>query len=146
MWVRLDDNNKVAEIQSEDPHGRTHPAITWIVAPDNITRGSTQNPNGSWDIKAPPKLVPATITNFQARAALLQTPGPSPGSNLFETVDAALRAGKDADDQGMFAWQAWEQANEFTRDGDLINSLGGSFGLSSDQLDDLFIAGSTITA
>ena len=78
--------------------------------------------------------MPRVVTNFQARAALMQ-------ADLFETVNAAVMGGTDA-----LAKQAWEYANEITRDGVLVNSLGTGLGLTSQQLDDLFRTAAAIEA
>lgn len=91
--------------------------------------------------------VPREVTNFQARAVLMQLPSPTGAASLFHDINAALLAGRDSGDpQGMMAWQAWEQANDFTRHGALVNSMAASFGLTEQQLDDLFIAASQIEA
>lgn len=86
------------------------------------------------DPPAPPAPVPRVVTNFQARAALMQ-------ADLFETVNAAVMGGTDA-----LAKQAWEYANEITRDGALVNSLAAGLGLTAEQLDDLFRQAATIEA
>lgn len=93
----------------------------------------------AWEV-APvaPRPVPASVTNFQARAALMQAPSGTQGVSLFAAIDAALRAGKDAAPEGALAWQAWEQANDFFRDGALVNTLGAQFGLTGAQIDALF--------
>jgi hypothetical protein len=85
-------------------------------------------------VPIPPPPVPRVVTNFQARAALMQ-------ADLFETVNAAVMGGSDA-----LAKQAWEYANEITRDGALVNSLATGLGLTSAQLDDLFRAASVVEA
>lgn len=87
--------------------------------------------------------VPAEVTNFQARAVLLQTPGldpQQPDRTLFHDVDDALRA------QGGVAWQAWEYANTITRQGALVQAMAQQFGLTRAQLDALFVAGAAIEA
>lgn len=90
--------------------------------------------------------VPPTVTNFQARVVLMQTPSGTPGVSMFAQIDAALRAGRDATSEGAQAWQAWEQANDFYRNGGLINGLGQQFGLTSGQIDTLFRRASTVAA
>lgn len=86
------------------------------------------------DPPAPPAPVPRVVTNFQARAALMQ-------ADLFDTVNTAVMGGTDA-----LAKQAWEYANEITRDGALVNSLAAGLGLTAEQLDDLFRQAATIEA
>jgi hypothetical protein len=66
--------------------------------------------------------------------------------SLFEEIDDALLAGKNASLDGAVAWQAWEQANEFYRSGALVNSLGSQFGLTSAQIDALFKAAARVQA
>ena len=90
--------------------------------------------------------VPAKVTNFQARAVLMQTPSPTPGVSLFQFVDDALRAGKSASPEAALAWQAWEQANDFYRNGALVNNLGMQFGLTASQIDAMFRAAEKIDA
>jgi hypothetical protein len=98
-----------------------------------------------WDGSGPPAPVPASVTNFQARAALMQMPGPG-GTSLFEAINAALLAGRDASPEGKFRWQAWEQANDFTRNGPTVNALAESFGVSQAELDTLFRAAAAVEA
>ena len=95
------------------------------------------------DIKVVEKTeVPDSVTNFQARAVLMQMPSSTgvAGRTVFDDVNDTLKA------QGGIPYQAWEQANDFTRDGTLVNSFGAKLGLSSDQLDQVFITASTIEA
>lgn len=78
-------------------------------------------------------VVPSTVTNFQARAALM-------GAGLFDAVDAAVKAA------GGVALQAWEYANEFEREGVLVAGITVQLGITSAQLDALFVAASEIAA
>ena len=87
-----------------------------------------------------PQPVPQSVTNFQARAVLMATPGPPGFATLFEAVHAALEA------QGGVAWQAWEYANVFERQGALVNSLASDFGLTSAQIDAMFRAADLVAA
>jgi hypothetical protein len=80
-------------------------------------------------------LVLSSITNFQARAALLQ-------AGLFNQVNDALLA-LPADSAER---QAWEYANELTRHGTLVNAVTADLGINQAQLDDLFRVGATIEA
>jgi hypothetical protein len=99
-----------------------------------------QYPAGWWQ-----PLVPQSVSNFQARAQLLTMPGLNGDATLFTTIDKALAAGNTTP-SGMFAYQAWENAAEFTRSGTLIASLASNFGLTSAQLDAMFIAAARIVA
>jgi hypothetical protein len=86
------------------------------------------------DPPPPPAPVPDKVTNFQARAALI-------AAGLFDAVDAAVRASDDP-----IALQAWDYANEVTRNGALVNGLASGLGLTAEQLDDLFRAAAVIEA
>ena len=79
------------------------------------------------------------ITNFQARALLLQMPGSVEGRTLFQDVDDALRQ------LGGVAWQAWEYTTVFPRDSELIATLAAQFNLTDEQLDQMFIAAAQIS-
>lgn len=79
-----------------------------------------------------PVPVPASVTNFQARAALID-------AGLFDKADAAVRASGDAR-----AVQAWDYANNFYRASALIDAIGGALGLTAARTDDLFRAAELI--
>lgn len=85
------------------------------------------------------------VTNYQARAVLMRTNGWD-GRPLFDAVNDMLLANKDASAAGRLDWQAWEQANTFSRNGDLISRMGRALKLSDAQLDALFLAASKIEA
>ncbi|MGA1860316.1 hypothetical protein VH569_30400 [Azospirillum sp. 11R-A] len=87
------------------------------------------------EIEAAKPPVPVTVTNFQARAALL-------AAGLFDQVNDALLALP----ANSTARQAWEYANELTRNGTLVNSMAETLGLTSAQLNDLFRQAVTIEA
>jgi hypothetical protein len=86
------------------------------------------------DPEPDPGPVPAEVTNFQARAALI-------GADLFDAVDTAIRGSGNA-----VAVQAWDYANVITRRGALVAAMAGQLGLTDAQLDDLFRAASVIEA
>ena len=87
--------------------------------------------------------VPPSITNFQCRAILMQTPNPADSAQtLFQVVDAAIQAMGAT----TAAYQAWEYANEVTRSGSLVEQMAATLGVSSAEVDRLFIAASAISA
>ena len=86
---------------------------------------------------APPS-VPSQITNFQARALLMQMPGSADGRSLFQDVDDTLR------ELGGVEWQAWEYTTIFPRNSQLIATLGAQLGITDAQLDQMFIAAAAI--
>lgn len=95
---------------------------------------------------APAAPVPAEVTNFQARAALLQLPAPdgSAAPTMLHHIDAFLRERRD-DPEFALAWQAWEFANVFLRHGAAVMTLSAIFGLDQ-MLDDLFRMAAQIEA
>lgn len=121
----------------------------WVVKPDH--RGETWYradgtpvtiiqvgvvPEPSWSTTAPPPptSVPTQVTNFQARAALI-------AAGLFSQVDTAIKQSTDP-----VARQAWEYANDITRHGALVQSMATQLGLTSTQLDALFVQAAGISA
>ncbi len=77
--------------------------------------------------------VPDTVTNFQARAALI-------AAGLFTKVDGAVRASGDPT-----AVAAWDYANNFYRDSAFISgALAAAAGITPAQIDALFIAAAQI--
>ena len=86
---------------------------------------------------APPP-VPPEVTNFQARALLMNMPGSAAGRSLFKDVDDTLRA------LGGVEWQAWEYTTIFPRNSQLIATLAAQLGLTDAQLDQMFIAAAAI--
>jgi hypothetical protein len=88
---------------------------------------------------APPALIPREVTNFQARALLMNMPGSAAGRSLFDEVDDALRA------MGGIPWQAWEYTTTFPRESALIAAIGAQLNLTNAQLDEMFVAASAIS-
>ncbi len=76
--------------------------------------------------------VPATVSRFQARAALLQ-------AGLLDDVNAFIA---NADELTQLAWA---EAVEFPRNSPMMNGLAVQFDLTQAQLDDLFRQASLIT-
>lgn len=83
----------------------------------------------------PPAPVPQTVSMAQARLALI-------GAGLFSTIDAGLKALPEP--QRTTALTAWEYAPTVSRNGALVTTLAGQFGLTEAQLDVLFTAAAAI--
>lgn len=97
---------------------------------DWLAEGNTPEP-----APVPPVTVPASISRFQAFAAM-ETEG----------LLAPARALIAAPETPVLAKLAWESAQEFRRDSPLVATLGAALGLTEADLDDLFILGATIQA
>jgi hypothetical protein len=83
----------------------------------------------------PPAPVPQSVSMAQARLALI-------GTGLFSAIDAGLKALPEP--QRTTALTAWEYAPTVSRNGALVTTLAGQFGLTDKQLDDLFFAAAAI--
>jgi hypothetical protein len=86
------------------------------------------------------RAVPQEVTNFQARALLMNMPGSAPGRSLFQDVDDTLRA------LGGVEWQAWEYTTVFPRNSTLVEAIGAQLNFTEAQLDEMFIAAAAIGA
>ena len=84
-------------------------------------------------------LVPREITNFQARALLMQMPGSAAGRTLFQDVDDTLAQ------LGGVSWQAWEYTTILPRRSELIATMAAQFNLTEAQIDGMFIAAAQIS-
>jgi hypothetical protein len=82
-----------------------------------------------------PVVVPQTVSMAQARLALI-------GAGLFSAIDAGLKALPEP--QRTTALTAWEYAPTVSRNGALVTTLAGQFGLTEAQLDALFTAAAAI--
>lgn len=80
-----------------------------------------------------PKVIPESVTPYQARMALL-------GAGLLDDVDALMI--NDATSRA--AKIAWEYATVIHRHSPLIDALAPALGLSDAQLDALFVAAAQI--
>lgn len=80
-----------------------------------------------------PTVVPYSVTPFQAKAAIYN-------AGLLPAVQAAIAAASP------IAQLAWSDATEFTRDSPTIAALSAQLGLSSAQVDALFVAAAAIEA
>jgi hypothetical protein len=87
------------------------------------------------DFVTAPVRVPQTVSMAQARLALI-------GAGLFSTIDAGLKALPEP--QRTTALTAWEYAPTVSRNGALVTTLAGQFGLTEAQLDALFVAAAAI--
>ena len=93
-----------------------------------------------WTPPVTAPVVPASCTNFQARAMFLSMPGSAAGRTLFDDVNDMLKS------QGGAAFQAWEFANDFTRDGALVQQTAAALGMTSAQLDAFFVQAAQVSA
>lgn len=76
--------------------------------------------------------VPASVTRRQAKQALLQ-------AGLLDSVQPAIDAIPDATQRGL-AQIEWDDSQEFERHRPMLIGLATAIGLTSEQIDELFIA------
>ncbi len=82
---------------------------------------------------APPEREIAEVSNFQARALLIER-------GLFDEVDAKLKA------KGGKALAAWEYASVIYRNSNLVEEIAAELELTDSEIDEMFEAASQITA
>lgn len=85
---------------------------------------------------APPTPVPTEVTRRQAKQALLL-------NGLLPSVQPAIDAIPDPTQRAMIQIE-WDDSQVFERDRPALIALGTALGLSSAQLDALFIQASTL--
>ena len=103
--------------------------------------GSALIPSGHPDIDRTLQLptetlvpvVPSEVTLAQARTVLRR-------SGLLDTVDAAIRNSVNAE-----MIDAWDYGNGLSRDSAMLQVMAASLGLTSEQIDELFLQASQIT-
>ena len=95
-----------------------------------LSEGNTPDP-----YIAPPPPIPQTVTRFQALAILA-------AGGYLDTVRTHI-ATLDVNNVQRLAW---ENATDWERTSPTLNALAVMLGLDATQVDDLFIAASTISA
>jgi hypothetical protein len=79
-------------------------------------------------------VAPLQVTLFQARTQLRR-------AGLFDAVDAYIEHHKSTDPE---SWEAWNYANNCYRNSELVVHLGTLLGLTSAEMDQLFVAAALI--
>jgi hypothetical protein len=126
MQVRLD--------QAFSYEGTNYPS-TWL-------RGMTPEARAAWGLvelpepEAPvtpaPPTVPQTVSRAQAKIALHR-------KNKLVAIQAYIDASEDVE---LKLW--WNEAAEFHRNNQYVNALAPNFGMTSEDLDDVFTEAASI--
>lgn len=78
-------------------------------------------------------IVPISVSRFQAKAALLSVGVLGDVEEYISEADAITKL-------------AWSECMEWRRDSPMVNGIGAALGMTSDEIDDLFITASGIVA
>ena len=97
-------------------------------------REATASEIAAWE-RSRTNQVPQSVTRFQAKAALL-------GAGLLAQVDAYMAL----PDTPMVTKLAWTETQDFERGSPTVAGLSALLGLTSEQVDALFITASGISA
>lgn len=84
--------------------------------------------------------VPMSVTSSQAKIQLFRTPGKEDGKTLLDDVTAAVTAASGE----VAIW--YTEARTWDRNNPYVATLSKGLGLSSSEVDDLFIAAAKIAA
>lgn len=82
------------------------------------------------------RFVPKSVTRRQARQALLL-------AGILDDVQPALDAIPDATQRGLMQIE-WDDSQEFHRNRPALLALASALGLTSEQIDELFITAATL--
>jgi hypothetical protein len=107
----------------------------WTVRPDMPAYDAKTQQcawvDGKWVVSAIVPDVPSVVTMRQARLALL-------GAGKLALVDAAIDGMPEP--QKSAARIEWEYSNEVQRHNSFVSALGPALGMTSTQIDGLFVA------
>lgn len=129
-------NNTAVEVVQSDPFMIfvPHYAEQFTIVPDSCKAGYVLN-NGVWEPPTPVIIIPQEITMRQARLALLDI-------GLLANVQTAINTLPEPDKTK--AQIEWEYSNALQRGNPFVTTLGTALGLSSDDIDNLFITASRL--
>jgi hypothetical protein len=107
----------------------------WTVRPDAPAYDPAKQQcawvDGKWVVTELPVVVPSEVTMRQARLALL-------GAGKLSAVDAAINSMSEP--MKSAARIEWEYSGAVQRHNGFVAALGPALGLTSDQIDQLFVA------
>lgn len=134
LMAVIDPDGRVVLIQAVDPDWQPiAPLIAVDLGPDAQIGGTFADRVFTLAPPSPPP-VPASVSRFQARAALAM-------AGLLPAVDAAIAASGS-----VIAQIAWADAQVFERGSPTIAGLASAIGLTDAQIDNLFRTAAEIVA
>lgn len=137
MWALIQ-NGSISEITDIDPAGRFHPSLVWVQCNDKVQSGWAYDgeefaPPGPVESEL---YVPQQVTNAQCAAALIH-------AGLWGDVLAYIDAMSDPTEKAL-AEVALHRTTHWSRTSPFLNGTATALGLSSEDLDNLFIQASEI--
>lgn len=130
-YMRIENNIAVnAEEWTETPD---IDGVTYV-ASDTAHIGATLNEDGTFTNPTPQPVIPQVVSRMQALMALAN-------AGLYDTVNNYMTGSTVPLVDKIY----WSESSDFHRDHSALISMAGALGLTSDQLDQLFIAASLIT-
>lgn len=126
VWA-YDDNVDVSDINS------------------NLTEMTAIEINEMLSVSEVQATIPQALSRFQA-LTILKLTKLDDGNTLYQATDEYINSLDNDSIENITAKTAWETAQEFRRDSTLIQLAEKLFGLSNEQVDDMFIYGAKITA
>lgn len=125
-----DDGITVSSPTANYPHSAMpgFQIVTTTVPPGFFPTAYTWNGTAVVPTPAPPPPVPQSVTATQAKIALVN-------ANLYQNVNTYMTTSAPAMDQ-----IAWQTATSFQRNDPIVLAMMGPLGISSAQMDALFIA------
>lgn len=116
-----------------DPTGKTSGSSSFPQTEMNFIEWVDEAPT-------PAPVVPLSVSRFQGREAMRQTPHGD--TTLFDAAEAALAT----DSVPAIYANAWAELQEFRRDSEMLSAVAGMLGLTVAQIDALFILAAGIQA
>lgn len=139
IYARIENGLAVELLETEgDISQMFHPSMLWVACDESVKVGDAYDGAGFTAPTAPSEatlVVPQTVTQFQARAALYL-------AGLLDEVEALMSAAETP----ALAKLAWQHAVEFRRDSPTVQTMASELGLTDQQIDQLFITASQQSA
>jgi len=134
--LNVEQGNLVVQVEPDENIFPVATTLTWVDCPDDIVAYQyTYEQNVFVLMPPPPIIVPTQVSMRQARLALFQ-------DGLLDQVQAAIDA--MVEPVKTITQISWNYATVINRDDDLVVQLSAQLGLTSDELDALFILAATL--
>jgi hypothetical protein len=133
--LNAEQGNLVVQVEPDDNIFPVATSLTWIDCPDYIVAYQYTYQQNIFVPYVAPQVIPTTVSMRQARLALFQ-------DGLLNQVQTAIDA--MAEPAKTTTQISWDYATVVNRDDDLVVQLSAQLGLTSEDLDALFILAATL--